>query len=172
MANPPGFTPGNAFQLSGITADVDYTSLDHTPIVINEIRIQAPTVFAEVSADGAVNIYTLRDRIEAHSAKAAGGGNERDFRIGTLVIAQGRIEVDAKTLCIERRGLTLPEIRLDDIGGSGGAPPSEIAKVVFGAIIEKAASEIARSEIEGLIQDQLKQSLPDKAGGLLEKIDK
>lgn len=66
--------------------------------------------------------------------------------------------------------ITLPAIRLENLGGTQGATPDAIAKQVIGALVKQATESIARSEVKGLIEQQLGRSLGDKAKGLLEKL--
>ena len=51
---------------------------------------------------------------------------------------------------------SLPEIRLNDIGGANGATPDEITRIILMAVTKKVGSEIAGSEIEGLIRKSWK----------------
>ena len=101
------------------------------------------------------------------SRKAAAA---KRIRIKQFVFEKGSVEVDASALGFEKRTITLPEIRLSDVGGSSGAPPGEIARVVLKALAGKAASEVAGSEINRLIEKKLGGSITDKAKKLLKKI--
>lgn len=172
VANPDGFKANDAFSLGDITVDLDLGSVREDPIVIEEVRIQAPVVNVEVTKTGESNIDELRKRIKAHSGSSgeSADGDEKKIRIKKFVFEKGRIEVDASALGIDNRTLDLPEIHLNNVGGTNGAPPDQIAKVIFGEVAKKVGSEIASSEVNRLIQDQLGGSLSDKAKGLLKKI--
>ncbi len=172
VANPEEFSGRDAFTLADIAVDIDLGSVRDNPIVIDEIRIQGPAVYAEVNATGASNIDALRKHVDAHRAGSDGSGRAaKKFRIRTLVFEQGRIEADATALGVEKRELILPEIRLSDVGGASGASPDEIAKVILAAFAKTAAAKVTGSEVDRLIRDQLREALSDKAKGLLEKID-
>ena len=177
VASPDGFKARDAFSLDDITVGIEIKSVRENPIVIDEIRVRAPVVYAELTKTGSSNVDELRKRIQASTAGSAGkggasGGQVKRIRIKQFVLEKGSIEVDASALGLEKRTITLPEIRLSDVGGAGGAPPDEIAKVVLTAMTERAASEIAGSEVNRLIEGKLGGSLKDKAKGLLEKIGK
>ncbi len=177
IANPKGFQARDAFSLGDITVDIDIKSVREDPIVIDEIRIQAPVVYAEATKSGSTNINELRKRVQAATAGSTGegaesGGPTKRIRIKQFVFEKGSIEVDASALGVEKRTITLPEIRLSDVGGTRGAPPNEIAKIVLTALAEKTASEVAGSEVNRLIEDQLGGSLQNKAKELLDKIGK
>jgi uncharacterized protein involved in outer membrane biogenesis len=177
VASPEGFEARDAFSLEDITLDIDIASLREEPIVIEEIRIQAPVVNAEITEKGASNIDQLRKNVQAGAARAEGDGDESGgqptrIRIKQFVFERGSIEVDATALGIEKRTIALPEIRLSDVGGAGGAPPDEIAEIILAAVATNVASEIAESELEGLIKEKLGGSITDKAKGLIDKIKK
>lgn len=174
VANPEGFKSRDAFSLGDITVDIDLGSVREDPVVIDEVRIRAPVVFAELTETGDSNIDEIRKRIQAHTAgtggSSGGDGGEKNIRITKFVFEKGRIEVDATALGIEKRTIELPEIYLQDVGGKNGAPPDQVAKLIFTEVAKKVGSEIANSEVDRLIEDQLGESLSDKAKGLLDKI--
>ncbi len=175
VASPEGFDARDAFTLEDITLDIDIASMREEPIVIEEIRIQAPVVNAEITEKGASNIDQLRKNVQAGAVKTAeaegeSGSQPTRIRIKQFVFEKGSIEVDATALGIEKRTIVLPEIRLSDVGGVNGAPPDEIAKIILTAVAKNVASEIADSQLEGLIKDKLGESITDKAKGLLDKI--
>lgn len=173
IANPEGFSAGYTFSLGDITLDIDLASVREDPIVIDEILIRAPEINAEFTATGASNIDELRKQIQAHVPESDGGdgGGGSDsappkIRIKKLTFEQGRIEVDATALGLENRSLDLPAIRMDDIGGVQGATADQIATIVLSRLAKDAASKIASSEVNRLIED----NLGDEAKGLLDKL--
>ena len=174
VASPEGFEASNAFSLGDITVDIDLKSVREDPVVIEEIRIRAPVVNAEVTKTGASNIDELRKRVQAYTAAASGsgesGGGTKKLRIKRFVFEQGRVEVDASALGVEKRTITLPEIRLSDVGGANGAAPDEIAKVILTTVAKKVMSEITESEVKRLVKNQIGDSITDEAKGLLKKI--
>jgi uncharacterized protein involved in outer membrane biogenesis len=177
IASPDGFDARTAFSLDDIVVEIDVKSVREDPVVIEEIRIQAPFVNAEITKTGVSNIDELRKRVQAYTAGAAGesgesGGRTKRIRIERFVFEKGSVEVDASALGLEKRTIVLPEIRLDDVGGTNGAPPDEIARIILKAIAGKVTSEVAGSEIDRLVKEKLGGSLGDKAKGLLEKIGK
>jgi len=175
VASPEGFKATDAFSLGDITVDIDLKSVREDPVVIDEIRIRAPVVNAEVTSTGASNIDELRKSVQAYAASASGssgksGKETKKIRIKSFVFEQGRVELDASALGVEKQTITLPEIRLKDIGGASGAAPDEIAKVILTTVAKQVASEIARSEVSRRVKDELANSIADKAKGLFEKI--
>jgi len=174
VASPHGFESRDAFSLDDITLDIDVQSLREDPIVIDEIRIQAPIINVEITKTGASNIDKIRENIQAYRAGSTGGGESsgrtKRIRIKQFVLEKGRVEVDVSALGLENRTVELPEIRLSDVGGTGGAPPDEIAKVILAAVAKKVSSEIASSQLDRLVEEKLGGSVTDKAKGLLDRI--
>ncbi len=175
IESPEGFEARTAFSLEDITLDIDINSLREEPIVIDEIRIQAPIVSAEITKTGASNIDEIRKNVQVYSSGPKEKGDEssgqaKRIRIKQFVFEKGSIEVDPSALGLEERTIPMPEIRLNDVGGAKGAPPDEIAKIIIAAVARNVASEIADSELQGLIKDKLGGSIKDKAEGLLDKL--
>lgn len=175
IASPEGYTARTAISLGDIIVDIDVESLRNDPIVLDEVRIQAPVVNAEITKDGRLNISELRRRVEEYAAKAVKGGGEssgsaKRIRIERFVFEQGRVTIDASALGMEKRTIDLPAMRLEDVGGSAGAPPGEIAKIVLAAFAEKTGDEIAGSGLDRLINEKLGGSVGDRAKELLKKI--
>lgn len=175
VANPDGYHAPHAFTLDDITLDLDLKSLRDEPIVIDEIRIKAPVVYAEFAEDGSLNINELKKRVEEFTEGDGGkdegpGEPSKRIRIMRFVFEKGHIEVDASALGLEKRTVELPEIDLSDVGGSGGTTPDGIAKAVLGPVARRSAAEVARSEVSRLIEEKLGGSITDKAKGLLKKI--
>ena len=175
VASPDGFKARDAFSLEDITVDIDIKSVREGPIVIDEVRIQAPVVNAEVTKTGASNIDELLKNVQAHTTGTTGedaesSGQTKRIRIKQFVFEKGRIEIDASALGLEKRTITLPEIRLTDVGGTEGATPDEIAKIILTAVAKRVTSEVAGSELKGLIKEKLGDSFKDEAKGMLDKI--
>ena len=175
IASPEGFEAKRAFSLDDITVDIDVKSLRDDPIVIDEIRIKAPVVYAEITEKGLSNIMELRKRVNDYGAGKAGHGGGKPgpanrIRIRKFIFEQGKIEVDASELGVEKRTIALPGITLENLGGSSGAAPGEIARLIFLTLTSKAVSEVASSETSRLIEEKLGGSIKEKAKDLLDKI--
>lgn len=170
IGSPEGFDVTHVFVLGDITVDLDVESVRDDPIVIDEVTIRAPVVNVEVLKDGSSNVDELRKRLQSGGSAKGDAGSQKNIRIKRFVFEQGRIEVDASALGVEKRTITLPAIRINDVGGSNGAPPDQIARLILNTAAKNTASEIAKSEVNRLIKEQLGESLSDKAKGLLEKL--
>jgi len=174
VANPDGFEARDAFSLGDITVDIDLGSVREDPIVIDEVRIQAPVINAELTETGSSNIDELRKRVQSYASSSSGSssnGDVKKVRIKKFVFEEGRVVVDASAIGVEKQEITLPEIHLENVGGSDGATPDEIAKIIVATVAKNVTSEIASSEIDRLIKKELGDgSLTDKASNLLKKL--
>lgn len=176
VGSPEGFKATNVFELGNITVDLDVGSVREDPIVLDEVRIRAPVVHAELNEAGKLNLDELRKQVQSYGGGESGGrgagddGVQKRLRIAKFVFEEGRIEVDATAVGVEAKSIPLPEIRLSNVGGNQGAPPDEIAKIILTTFAKETASEIARSEVQDLIDDQLEESLGEEAKGLLDKV--
>ena len=174
VASPDGFEAREALSLGDITVDIDLGSVREDPIVIDEVRIQAPVINVELTETGSSNIDELRKRVQTYTSGPSGSGTSGDakkIRIKKFVFEEGRVVVDASAIGIDKQEITLPEIHLENVGGSDGAPPDEIAKIIVTTVARNVTSEMAGSEIDRLIKKELGDgSLTDKAQNLLKKI--
>ena len=177
--SPDGFDARHAFSLGEIAVDIDLESLRDEPIVIREIRVQAPVVQAEVHEDGSSNLLALNENVKRYAGGAGGGeagsdgssaADQKRIRIASFVFEQGRIEVDAAALGLEPRTVDLPAIRLSDIGGAQGALPGEIAKAVLGSLTRQAAEAVAKAGIEAKAKETLKKEAEEQGKKLLQKL--
>jgi uncharacterized protein involved in outer membrane biogenesis len=175
VASPDGYEAHDAFSLGDIILAIDIKSVRKEPVVIDEIRIRALVVNAEITKNGASNIDELRKRVASHTATKAGDSDEssgetKRIRIKRFVFEEGKVEVDASALGLQERTIPLPEIRLNDVGGANGATPDEIAKIILATVAKDVTSEIAGSELDRLMKEKLGGSLTDKAKGWLKKL--
>lgn len=174
VASPGGYRADNLFTLGDITLDIDLSSVRQDPIVIDEIRILAPRIHAEFDETGHSNIDTLRKQVQENAGSGQGGESDTRkpvrLRIRQFTFAEGRVEVDASALGIEAKSLDLASIHMEDIGGSAGATPDEIASIILTQLARDVSSRIAKSEVNRLIEDKLGDSLGDEVKGLLDKI--
>jgi uncharacterized protein involved in outer membrane biogenesis len=159
--NPKGFSSEAVFRLGEITVDLDVSSLNKDPIVVDRVTILAPEVHVEVAANGQTNLGVVKDHVDSYSAGSAASrkqeaGYEKKFRIATLTFEEGKLDADATAVgagAIERE---IPPVRMTDVGGARGGSPDaigkEVAHVLLGAATNVVTREIrsrATNELEG-----------------------
>ncbi|MDZ7860922.1 MAG: hypothetical protein U5O15_09725 [Candidatus Krumholzibacteriota bacterium] len=174
VANPDGFDAASAFEMDDITLDINVESLRSSPIIIEEIRVMAPVVYAEFTGSGSSNLNQLRKNVEEYTADKTGEAEtekkQKRLIIRKFIFEEGKIEMDATALGAGERTVTLPEIRMTDIGGEKGATPGEIASIILKSVAGKAASRVAGSELKSIIENKLGDEGAEKAKELIKNM--
>jgi uncharacterized protein involved in outer membrane biogenesis len=187
IGNPEGYRGKLSFHLGEISLTLDTASLTSDVIVVKEVLVDAPKVYAEVDASGGMNLRKIQSNVEAYGRSAGGGGGdgarrggggrgkakaaEHRYIIDELTIRGGRVELVANLDEERKAGADIPEVRLRGLGrAKGGATAEEITAEVLEALTRSAVDAAMRDGIEnaakGLL-DKAKDALGDKLGGLL-----
>ena len=191
VSNPPGFKGANALTLDEITIDIALDSIGkRDPIVLDEIRIEAPVVFYELNEALQSNLDVLAanassvDQSESDSSEASEtteASNVRPevrLRIRKLRFADGRLEADTRALGGNELRANLPTAELKDIGGTRGATGGEIGSIVFREFGRQTLTAISRKTLDSLVEDEAVDKTVDKAvnkgikavGGFLKRL--
>lgn len=162
VANPPGYSKGNALSVEDVRVSLDPRSLLSGPVVVREIYVDSPAVLWELRL-GETNLGRLRRNLEGDAAtapkKAEGPG--RKVIIKDFVVKGGRIDVASAVS--GKTGADLPSVHLKDIGAkNGGATVQEAISRTLDAIFKAAI------EGGGGLQSAGK-TLIDSLGGLFKK---
>lgn len=181
IANPPGYSDKNAFEMDTIRLGIDLGSLGSQPTVINELTIQSPIIELEAMEDGSSNLQTLLDNIDKNSAKAdkkaaetqpeAEGtkkGEPARLRFNKLSITG--VTVNAVVAGKEPETVVIPDIVMENVGGEAGITPAEVGKVILGdiigsslrAVLERKITEKVEEAAKGLFDDIKTKLAPDK----------
>ncbi|NWG44981.1 MAG: hypothetical protein HXY25_00340 [Alphaproteobacteria bacterium] len=154
IANPEGFSPGNAFELGGITVALNAEEMraaqDTQTIVLSAIEVEAPKIMVEFLSDGSSNIKALQKNVSSLAGgQDAGGGGPR--------IIVDRLEIrSAEVTALAPGGrsydLRLPAITMTDIGRSeGGLPGAELAA----EILDEVSGTVLRETAKANVMDRL-----------------
>lgn len=174
VANPAGFTPGDAVRVGEITLQLDVSSVQSNPVVLPEVSLRDVFVLYERNAAGAGNLETIRDHVSASGGGAGEPGSEgtqRRFRIDKLHWNQGRLSVRVPQRP-EPFELELPALEMAAVGGPSGAPPDELGRLILQRFLENTIRVAAQKGIERFIEEKLPEGIGDKARKLLESIMK
>ena len=180
IANPPGYTAKNAFQMNMIRLQIDIGSLGKQPIVISELNILSPKVELEAREDGSSNLQTLLNNIEKNSAqadkKAAEQQPETDgvkkgepVRMSFNKLSITGVTVSAIVPSQEPEQIVIPDIFMENVGGTSGLTPSEVGSLIIGDIIgqslksslDKKLTEKVTEAAKGLFDDIKQKLTPD-----------
>jgi hypothetical protein len=180
VANPPGFEGPTAFSLGEITIDIDLETLKQpTPLVLDEIRIEAPVVYFEMNEVGQSNLDVLRANAksgvtaESKEEPADSDSPPTRMRIRKLVFADGRVDADTRAIGGARIDARLARAELSDVGGAGGATGAEIGAVLVKELGRQTTIAVGRGQIDKLLNGKLGRDLGAKGGeaakGLLDR---
>lgn len=177
IANPAGYSSARAFEMDMIRLELNLATLSEQPLVVRELKIQAPVVHLEVREDGSANLQTLLDNIETHSAKAErkpgpeGASKGESVRISIKKLAVTGVTVHASIPGQERETVVLPDIVMENVGREKGLTPEEIGSVIIGEVIteslqatlEKKMTKKIKEAAEGFLGDLKKKFVPEKS---------
>ena len=166
--NPAGFATAYAFALDDISVDLDTKTVWSNPVVIDEIRVQAPRMNYEVNQSGKINLKEIKDHLGS-GQKAPGPGENAGkapprLIIRHLTIDQGQLDITVAALKDRNWSVDLPSIELKDLGAAtNGATPAELGRQVASVLLERGArAEAASRELTGQSLEQFKDQLKDK----------
>lgn len=171
VGNPEGFEAANAFTLGEISFAMDPESLASDTIIIESLRIVAPSITME-RADGRSNLDQLQSNIASYlgtdSSQEDTGQSGKKFIIRDLRIIDG--QVNYAILGGEGLELALPDLQLTDIGDSpddsGGVSGAEAAGAIINAIISATSKAVSQSGAVKELGKSLEDQVKEKAGAL------
>jgi hypothetical protein len=181
VENPPGFSRGDALRFGLVTLRIDVSTLVQDPLVIDEVRIDAPHASVELKPPGRSNIDVIRQNLERAVPKGArpaqpGGGAAPapEAAVRRLVIREfsfenGSLAADARALGGKQFDATLPPVRLSNVGGRQGAPGDEVGQTVLAAFTRAVARSAAAKGLGKLLEDEL-GGAGEAAKGLLDRL--
>jgi len=181
VANPKGYSRGDAFELGEITLGIDLGSIQSSPIVIDELTVSAPKASYEVDAKGRSNFDAIKANLDRGSSgvpaeASEAGGEPPRIAIKRFAFQEGTVSADFSAVDPKREMLEaeLPSVRLQNVGGSKGGTPGELGKTIAGAFTRSVAKTVAANEAgraaEKAVGDKLGGDAGKAAGGLLKKI--
>lgn len=176
IKNPAGFSDPYVFSMDDIAVDIDVSSLGKNPLVIEEILIRQPKVFAEVNKDGVSNLQTLSKNIEASSsgtedkqepAATDESGEELKLIIKKFRFEGGNLKASSQIEPDKKIDQALPVIRMDNLGANtGGATGQEIASEMMKILVAQATEAAVKAGLDKAIEKE-KENLMNKAGDKL-----
>lgn len=174
VAEPSGFGDGDAISFGEISLGLDAQSLIHQkPIVINLVRVIDPRVEYVVDARGENNLSVLQANINRYAgssakSKAESESSEEDsgpptlIRIKQLQIEGTEVAADLSAMGLSPTQVTIPPIKGSNLGGSSGAPPTDIAIQLADSFVRDTLVAVGKSQISNQVGDLLKKSMGDQ----------
>jgi len=174
IANPPGYSRHDVFELHEITLALDPMTVRQRPIEIRRIAIGDPRVHYELDAKGVANVSVIRANLARFRARpgsgaATAGEHELRLRVKTLSVDGGGIAADTTALGGMELDVPLPPLELRNLGaGERGATPSEIGAEFLTALSQRTITALAASELKQKLVEKLG---PDAGGAAGRAID-
>jgi len=177
IANPPGYSRHNVFELNEISLSIDPMTVRQMPLEIRNITIGDPRVRYELDAKGEANVNVIRANLarfrgqSATPGTSAAGSKEPELRlrVKSLSLDGGGIAADTTALGGTELDLPLPPLELRNLGAGGnGATPSQIGAEVLTALSQRTITAVGASELK---QELVKKLGPDAGGAAGRAID-
>ena len=171
IKNPAGYSDPYVFSMDDIAVDIDVSSLGKNPLVIEEILIRQPRVFAEVNKDGVSNLQTLGKNIEASTSKQEKqqpaatdeSGEELKFIIKKFRFEGGNLKASSQLEPDKIIDQSLPVISMNNLGAdSGGATGQEIASEMMKVLVARTTEAALKAGLDKAVEKE-KEKLMDKA---------
>ena len=177
VANPPGFSPHDVFDLREITLALDPMTVREMPLRIQQIAISDPRVRYELDAKGVANVNVIRANL-AHSrgqpTSAAPNpkepGRELRLKVTSLSLDGGSIAADTSAIGGTELDVPLPPLEMRNLGaGERGATPSEIGVEVLTALTQRTVTAVGASEVKQKLLDKLGPEAGGAAGRAIDQ---
>jgi len=165
IANPKDFQAPLAFSLGEIGSKINIATLTEEVIIIDDIRVRTPEVYAEVNKDNKINLNVLKNNLlkmvpQSASVKKepvpeSGSRVEPKIIVHRVLFEEGFIKARVVSLDDKEFKLKLPSFELKELGGTKGAEPAEIIQQIFKKLTDIALSEVKKKGIDKKL-DELK----------------
>jgi hypothetical protein len=183
IGSPEGFRAASTFELGSIHVALDTETLADNPVVVKEIRIEAPRATYEWSARSS-NIAVIQKNVNAFAARHAGGSARtapeseappeegRKFIIDNLIVRGGSVQASTALVEGEAMQAELSDLHVKGIGRKqGGATPAEVAVQILNALTADAIRGAAGANLDALrgqaerdAEDAVDKALDDALG--------
>ena len=163
LGNPKGFSGDELLAIGKGTVDLDLKSITGPVIRVQKVDLSDVSILFE-GRGKANNMTALKNQVNERSSrpKSEKAGKETKLRISSLVMND--VKLDVRSSGIVKVGkLNLGTIRMNDLGGANGAPPSDIAAAISNEISARATSAVLQNMKE--LAGQMGQDVSNLAEG-------
>ncbi len=178
VANPEGFSDGNAFAFSSIELQVDPETLQNEVVVVKRMKVVSPEITYEIS-DVSDNLRTLRRNIEQAvkreqqpSSQQTDQAPLKKFVINDLYFDTGVVVVQSADMTGKRVTAVFDPLHMKDIGrAEDGLYPAALIAEIYSPLLR--AATVAALSTDLSLKDQAKNILEgatDEAEGALDKL--
>ena len=150
IASPSGYSAEQIFTLGALDLGVSYGQLREKPIRVNSMVMDKPVVVLE-HANGKFNFQAMMDNMGGGSAKSTSkepktedGKDPVKLIIDQLTVKDATVTLKAfPPLLPKDFTVTVPELKLANIGNAEGAKNGAAIKDVVGAVISALAAKVS-----------------------------
>jgi uncharacterized protein involved in outer membrane biogenesis len=158
IANPEGFSQEAMFSLDEAKLDLDLGSIGGSPIVIQQILVDALHVRVERNSQGETNLEKLQENLSDKRSKDADQdprepGEELRLRIDDFKFLEA--QVTGVGFEEEERTITAPDIRMQDVGGQQGGTGEEVGRAILAELVRSSGKALAIGGAEKLLDEKL-----------------
>jgi uncharacterized protein involved in outer membrane biogenesis len=173
VANPAGFSRGDAFTLGEITLALEPGTLTTSPVVVERIRVAQPVANYEVDSGGHSNFGTLKSNVDRYNAGGVPAeGEPLKLVIRDFAFEEGSVRADFSAVDANQAPLQaeLPTVRRKNLGAPSGATADQIGKEFLGAFTNAVVKAVAANQAAAELERKIGGEAGKAAGGLLKKI--
>jgi hypothetical protein len=170
VRNPEGFSGQPALSMGEIIFELEMDFLSLDMVTVREIKADSIEILLEKNGEGKVNYQVLSQNLknaagEQSSQESTSGSWVPDLKISEFIMSEGRVTLSG--FGEYTKSLKTPELRLQDLGGPGGAPPEKVGEEILSGIF----SEIIRQSVQAGVQNWIEENsaIPDALKKLLNR---
>ena len=183
IANPAGYTAGNAFELDEITLQVQPSSFTGDLVIVDKIIVESPRIHYVMGGLHKSNISKIIDNVESSdsgtssssSSSASSDSDETRMVIRRLSFQGGELNADSEIPLGKALQADLPGLSMNDVGGSRGSSPSVVGKKVLDAYLTKVVIVVATTQLQRIAESEVEKAtgdLPGPAGDAIQGVVK
>lgn len=155
VGNPHGFSLPQLLSAATVFMRFDSSTIFSNPLIIDRIEIDSLDIaYERIGRTDNVKTFLRNMGLPATAAQAAGADTAaaappkrkqkgRRLVIRDLVIREARVTAIVSSSGSKALSFTLPELHLENVGGSSGAQPAEVARQVLAALYDRMPSSFA-----------------------------
>jgi len=169
VANPPGYSNANIFELNGIEVDLNLGSIGKDVLVIESIRVDNPKIVFEGEENGGSNMQTLLDNIDSAPSEGSSSGQAQGEAAKMIIerfeLSGGQVKASTALKPGEVVEINMPAIEMSGIGkAEGGVTADVVAKQISTKLVKTVIREAAKQGVNKVIENK-KKGLLDKLKG-------
>ncbi len=181
IANPAGYTAGDAFELDAISVQVQPATLTSDLVVVDKVIVESPRIHYVMSGVKDSNISKIIDNVKASSGgDSASSDSSSDSGDSRMVVRRfsfqgGEMNADSQVPLGSDLEVKLPGLSLSNVGGSGGSSPSEVGKEILDAYLTRVVIVVASTQLQKVVSSELEKAtgeIPGPAGDIVNGVVK